>query len=270
MNKTKIEWCDSTWNPVTGCCHNCEYCYARRIACRFGKTDSSIIDGVDVKPVYNNGAMLLELNKYVGNPYPWLFTPTFHKYKLDEMKNKKGQNVFVCSMADLFGEWVPDEWIEAVFDACRKAPQHNYMFLTKNPKRYGDLIVKDLLPKKDNMWFGTSITTGDDIFIAVRSAGFHTFVSIEPLLERFPTKAQAKEKGLSWGLSRVEWAIIGAETGNRADKVVPKREWIESLVIDLKSYNIPVFMKDSLLPIMGEENMLREFPEGLRKDKDND
>ena len=35
MNKTKIDWCDSTWNPVTGCLHGCEYCYARGIANRF-------------------------------------------------------------------------------------------------------------------------------------------------------------------------------------------------------------------------------------------
>lgn len=30
--KTKIDWCDSTWNPVTGCLHGCAYCYARKIA----------------------------------------------------------------------------------------------------------------------------------------------------------------------------------------------------------------------------------------------
>ena len=41
MQKSNIEWCDSTWNPVTGCKHGCEYCYARRIAARFGGYDSS-------------------------------------------------------------------------------------------------------------------------------------------------------------------------------------------------------------------------------------
>ena len=35
MNKTKIEWCDYTWSPVTGCKHGCSYCYARKIAERF-------------------------------------------------------------------------------------------------------------------------------------------------------------------------------------------------------------------------------------------
>lgn len=269
MDKTKIEWCDSTWNPVTGCYHDCEYCYARRVACRFGKFTR--IDGNIVKAIKaETNHICVELNRKVGNPYPEKFTPTFHRYRLDEYEKKKGRTIFVCSMADLFGSWVPDEWIERVFEACKAAPQHNYMFLTKNPKRYEQLIVNDSLPDSRNMWFGTSVTNRDDEFIGVRGSGINTFLSIEPMLERFPTKAQAEQKGLSWGLSRVDWVIIGAETGNRADKVVPKREWIENLVVDLNSANIPVFMKNSLIPIMGEENMLREFPEGLRKDEKND
>lgn len=269
MNKTKIEWCDSTWNPVTGCRHTCEYCYARRIACRFGKTDSSIIDGVDVKPVYNNGAMLLELNKYVGNPYPWLFTPTFHKYKLDEMKNKKGQNVFVCSMADLFGEWVPDKWIEAVFDACRKAPQHRYLFLTKNYIRASEFRYEK------NWWIGRTITHDEPVNNKNKNLYLcygvpkavepewkdhpNTFISIEPIHGFIPDLPfYAHEYGY-------KWVIVGAETGNRKDKVIPKREWIEKIVEDCAFRKIPVFMKDSLVPIVGEENMLREFPDGLRK-----
>lgn len=35
MKKTKIDWVESTWNPVTGCNHDCAYCYARNIARRF-------------------------------------------------------------------------------------------------------------------------------------------------------------------------------------------------------------------------------------------
>ena len=35
VHKTKIEWCSHTWNPVTGCRHGCEYCYAQRIVSRF-------------------------------------------------------------------------------------------------------------------------------------------------------------------------------------------------------------------------------------------
>lgn len=35
MNKSAIDWCDFTWNPVTGCPKGCHYCYARRQARRF-------------------------------------------------------------------------------------------------------------------------------------------------------------------------------------------------------------------------------------------
>ena len=95
MQKTKIEWCDMTWNPVTGCKLGCPYCYAAKLARRFGKS----------------------------------FEPEFHSERLAQPAQiKKPQNIFVCSMADLFGEWVPDEWIKAVFDACAAAPQHRYLF----------------------------------------------------------------------------------------------------------------------------------------------
>ena len=125
MNKTNIEWCDSTWNPVTGCRHECEYCYARRIAGRFGKR----LPDRSGYPESHGGVHCLD-NKINGNPYPYLFDPTFLPFRLEEPAQKtKPQTIFVCSMADLFGAWVPDEWIKAVFDACEKAPQHRYLFL---------------------------------------------------------------------------------------------------------------------------------------------
>ena len=62
-----------------------------------------------------------------------------------------------------------------------------------------------------------------------------------------------------------KWVIIGAETGRRKNKVIPKKEWIDKIVKQCHENNIPVFMKNSLIPIVGEENMLREFPESLKK-----
>ena len=38
--KSKIEWTQSTWNPVRGCTRvseGCRFCYAERIAARFSK-----------------------------------------------------------------------------------------------------------------------------------------------------------------------------------------------------------------------------------------
>ena len=129
MNKTKIEWCDSTWNPVTGCLHGCEYYYARRIAERFGGCDNPI----DSRELLQPMTITRRNGKAVDAPFPFGFEPTLHRYRLDEPYQRRGLNIFVCSMADLFGEWVPDEWIEEVMNACLLSPQHRYLFLTKNP-----------------------------------------------------------------------------------------------------------------------------------------
>jgi protein gp37 len=129
MNRTRIEWCDRTWNPVTGCLHGCPYCYARNLVWRFGKTYGAPkkINSLDM-PIYDE--------EHYQVQYPFGFAPTFLRYRLEEPQLiKQPQNIFVCSMADLFGEWVPDEWIDKVFDVCNGAPQHRFLFLTKNPKR---------------------------------------------------------------------------------------------------------------------------------------
>lgn len=83
MNKTGIEWCDMTWNPVTGCRHECEYCYARRIAARFG---TQLPDGSGY-PEAHDGTHRLE-QKVKGNPYPYLFEPTFLPFRLKEPEQK--------------------------------------------------------------------------------------------------------------------------------------------------------------------------------------
>ncbi len=254
MNKTKIDWCDSTWNPVTGCYHGCEYCYAERIAERF----SGNIAGTEtVKRItIDDGRVIWDLNNPIHktngkvSPYPCGFVPTFHRYKLDEpQKWKKGRNIFVCSMADLFGKWVPDSWIEEVFKACEKAPQHNYLFLTKNPKRYEELGEKGMLPDSPNMWFGFSQTETMNTPIYIPAGNM--FVSIEPILKETDPYL-------------TDWVIVGAETGRRKDKVIPKREWIEKILSVCRRHGIPLFVKSSLSDIWGEP-LIQEFPEGLRK-----
>ena len=251
MKKTKIEWCDSSWNPVTGCYHDCEYCYARRIACRFG--DFSTIDGNAIKVINpHTNTPCYEVKCKAKNPYPGKFTPTFHRYRLDEPTSlKKPRNIFVCSMADLFGDWVPDSWIEEVFAACERAPQHRYLFLTKNPNRYGDLARAGKLPQRDNMWYGSTL----DSMSAKRYPGRfrdNTFTSLEPLTEFMDVSLGS--------FGRDKWVIVGAETGNRKGKVTPKKEWVDKICETADITHMAVFMKDSLVPIVGEENMRREFP----------
>ena len=265
MKKTKIDWCDSTWNPVTGCRHGCGYCYARRITERFGG-----YDGYGCEEDANNverGNYVLKTPAYIKRgkgkritnaPFPFKFEPTLHRYRLNEpLQQKKPQTIFVCSMADLFGDWVPDAWIDEVFAACERAPQHNYIFLTKNPARYIELAKKDLLP--DRHWYGYSATRQSELWEfehADECPVKNLFVSIEPILEsvtpRFSTHVPA------------DWVIIGAETGNRKGKVVPHLEWIEEIVTECEYSGIPVFMKESLAPIWGEP-LIQEFPDGLMR-----
>ena len=265
MRKTKIEWCDYTWNPVTGCLHGCEYCYAKKIAKRFcydGETRDapSELQRIWIKDSKDSGVGNYVLRYPVDTvegrkvPYPFGFAPTFHRYRLGEPKKlKKPQNIFVCSMADLFGDWVPDEWIKEVFRACEEAPQHRYLFLTKNPDRYIKLAEKDLLPRKH--WYGYTVTKDSDLWEfhhADDCPCINLFISAEPLSEninwRFSTHCPA------------DWVIVGAETGKRKEKIKPKKEWIENLAETCDYAGIPLFMKDSLAPIMGEENIRREFP----------
>ena len=255
--KTKVDWCDSTWNPVTGCLHGCAYCYARKIAERFGSKQKP--ESIE-RSVLNAPMRCTDLYSYMRmagisrgkvQPYPFDFSPTLHRYKLDEpQKWKKPRTIFVCSMADLFGEWVPDEWIEQVFKACEAAPQHRYLFLTKNPKRYVGLYAKNILPTGKGYWYGTTVTSPEQPFFYsnVPDDNPHTFVSIEPIMGSF-----GKIK------NRPDWVIVGAETGNRKGKVAPRKEWIDGIADECKRCRTPIFMKESLRGLMGAD-FRQEFP----------
>ena len=252
MEKTKIEWADSSWNPVTGCYHTCPYCYARGTSNRFkgcdaspdGTTPDKIVALTERLPVTDSHG------KTRNAAYPYGFTPTLHEYRLNDPATKGfGKTIFVCSMADLFGNWVPDEWILKVFEACKAAPGHRYLFLTKNPERYLKLAMKGLLPKGDEYWYGTTVT--DPSVEAFWADGYNAFISMEPILQPFG-KAETDYAGKVTA-DYIDWIILGAETGNRKDKVVPEKSWVEDVVKEFQDRGKPVFMKDSMIPIWGEE-----------------
>ena len=156
-------------------------------------------------------------------------------------------------MADLFGDWVPDEWIAEVFKACEKAPQHRYLFLTKNPARYDALIDSGILPeRRENMWYGTTCT---DMKQPLHwNCNAHTFMSCEPMLAPWNP---AGGRGIAKMMP--EWVIFGAETGNRRNKVIPLKEWVSNAMRQCRNNGCAVFMKDSLRELMGEE-FVQEFP----------
>lgn len=259
--KTKIDWCDSSWNPVTGCQHDCEYCYARSLANRYGGFDHD----EDKNPVGNQfviGVQELDKPKHIMRknglhkaPYPWFFLPTLHRYRLNQPSEwSEPRTIFVCSMADLFGKWVPDEWIEAVINACLAAPQHRYLFLTKNPARYMHLIANGIIPENQpNFWFGSTATIPEMEFFWCDEV--NTFLSIEPILAPFE---DLTDEGVN-PASKTDWIIVGAETGNRKNKVVPQKSWIDEIVSTAKRCKTPVFMKESLREIMGDD-FIQQFP----------
>ena len=266
-DKTKIDWADATWNPVTGCLHGCEYCYARGIANRFGlpyapKLGDPGMEGAKKYDSAEGMDTMLELEKPFEvngrkQPYPMAFAPTFHRYRLDiPARWTKPRTIFVCSMADLFGEWVPDEWIIEVLEACRKAPQHRYLFLTKNPLRYDQLEDAGIITEKDmNFWLGSTTTDINQDFMHWDNK-LHTFQSCEPMLAPWPP---AGEPNRRFEGAWPEWVIFGAETGNRKGKVIPEKAWIDNAVQMCRNIGAKVFMKESLRNIMGA-GFQQEFP----------
>lgn len=274
MNRSKIEWCDHTWNPITGCRHECSYCYARTMTARFAgdvrlnkmaKADYRLQEAAD-----GNGYIYV-LDKPMLNEtekplvYPFGFEPTYHRYRMDTLdKMKMGKNVFVGAMADVFGKWVPVECIKEILDECVKRPQHNYLFLTKNPYRYAELFKKEILMERENMWYGMTVANSAHARVAEEimqdlPGNAHTFLSIEPILEDVLDSLEVTISNFT------DWVIIGAETGRRKGKVSPRKEWIDKIIAFCDEFNVPVFMKDSLIPIMGEDNMRRDYPEGLQR-----
>ena len=274
MGRSNIEWCDYTWNPITGCLHGCPYCYARSIARRFsGNIKANFAKARNERilncefvlndPLAETGWFELKEPVLADNGrqviYPFGFAPTFHEYRLDDIdKPIGGKNIFVGAMADVFGDWVQEEWILRILDKAEQTPRHNYLFLTKNPGRMLDLANEGVLPRGANFWYGTTITKKHGKVF--QHSRYHTFISIEPLHEFLELR--------SGGLGRCEWVIIGAETGKSKDKVVPDKGWVDNILYAADHGDhgkIPVFMKDSLIPIVGEENMRREFPEQLQR-----
>lgn len=228
MKKTKIEWCDSTVNPVIGCTHSCEYCYAKKLNDRF---------------------------KWVNN---WNEPKFFHE-RLKQLNSNKPYNIFMNSISDI-ADW-EKEWVEATFKAIQNNPQNNYLFLTKRPLYAYRYINDDWLEQK-NIWFGATYTGQNGRALEqLLSYGqnCNLFLSIEPLLD-YPIMIDEQTQNIE----RIKWIIIGAETWNREDKVKPKKRWIDKIVKFANRNEIPVFMKDSLIDVVGEGNMLREFPLQLK------
>jgi protein gp37 len=222
-----IEWAQWSWNPVTGCLHSCSYCYARDIA-----------NTKRMEKVYPNG-----------------FEPSFRSNALNAPKNTKVpsealtdarfKNVFTCSMADLFGRWVPIEWINAVMNSVKSHEEWNFLFLTKFPQRLSEIEIPD------NAWMGTTVdlqarvANAEKAFDKVKCGV--RWLSVEPMIE--PLKFER--------LDLFDWVVIGgASASSKAPAWMPPYRWIEDLVRQCDEAKVPVYFKSNL----GIANRVLELP----------
>ena len=208
--KTKIEWTESTWNPVTGCTPvsaGCQHCYAARFAKRL---------------------------QAMGNPrYKNAFNITIHEDLINApLRWKKPQMVFVNSMSDLFHDEVPIDTIKAIFQTMNNAPIHTFQVLTKRAERLAQLAPE--LNWTPNIWMGVTVENQDNLYRVdlLRSTNAHIkFVSAEPLLSALETI----------DLTGIDWLIVGGESGPGCRPI--KEDWILDLKQKAEQNNTAFFFK---------------------------
>lgn len=210
MAKSKIEWTENTWNPITGCTkisEGCDNCYAYRMARRLQKMGNE---------KYANG-----------------FNLTLHPDCLDEpYKLKKPSRIFVNSMSDLFHEDVPLEFIQEVFYVMNDNPRHVFQVLTKRAARLAS-IASELI-WSDNIWAGVTVENKKNIgridYLRKVPAKIR-FISFEPLLNEIR----------DIDLSDIHWVIVGGESGWHARKMDEK--WVYSIKEQCESQDCLFYFK---------------------------
>lgn len=195
MATTKIEWTESTWNPITGCTKlsaGCKFCYAEVMARRLKAMG---------QPKYTNGFKLTLHPETLTEPYTW----------------KKPRMIFVNSMSDLFHVDVPVDYIQKIFKAIKDNPQHVFQILTKRADilRYYD--SEGWLDWPHNLWMGVTVedSTVTSRIDNLRKTGARVkFLSCEPLLTALPDMK----------LEGIDWVIVGGESGRTPRPI--NEEWI--------------------------------------------
>lgn len=210
MAYSKIEWTESTWNPLTGCTKispGCKHCYAERMARRLKAMGQE---------KYKNGFRLTIHESVLEDPLHW----------------KKPQMIFVNSMSDLFHEDVPVEFIQRAFEVMRQAHWHTFQVLTKRSERLLELDHQIEWP--ENVWMGVSVETQDYVYRIDHLRQTHArikFLSIEPLLGPIPDLK----------LENIHWAIVGGESGPGARPL--DRAWVTEIRDQCQRAKNPFFFK---------------------------
>jgi protein gp37 len=227
--KSKISWTSATWNPIVGCrkaSPGCDHCYAIRGTYRMAHHPGvqHLYQGLVTSPLKEERAerdaatpdwtgTVRFLKERLVKPYEWRHNP---------------RTIFVCSMSDLFHQYVEDDIIVRIFDVMCVNPMHTYQVLTKRPHRLfkdnhltnqASLYVKlmHLFERHghqswpEHIWFGTSVEDNAHrwrIPFVKRTGAPITFISAEPLLESL-TLVDPEEGNLVG----ITWLITGAESG---------------------------------------------------------
>jgi len=210
MATSKIEWTESTWNPLTGCTKvspGCKHCYAERMALRLQAMGQLN---------YRNGFILTIHPHVLELPLSW----------------KQPQMIFVNSMSDLFHEEVPEEFIQKVFDVMHQANWHTFQILTKRSTRLLEMDRKLVWP--ENVWMGVSVENEDYIYRIDHLRRIHAqikFLSLEPLLGPLS----------HLNLEDIHWVIVGGESGPKARQI--NRAWVIEIRDQCLRAGVPFFFK---------------------------
>ena len=208
--KSKIEWTEATWNPVTGCSklsEGCANCYAERLAKRLRAMGN---------PRYKNGFEITLHHDLVDLPLRW----------------KEPKFIFVNSMSDLFHEKIPVSFIKKVFKTIQSAPEHIFQILTKRSSRLAELAGDLYGP--ENLWMGVTIESERVIkrVSDLKSTAAHVkFLSLEPLLSAVD---HLSTEG-------IDWIVVGGESGPGCRAMKP--EWVRSIRDKCLRNDIPFFFK---------------------------
>lgn len=210
MKTTKIEWTDSTWNPITGCTKispGCAHCYAE---------------------VMTRRLKAMGQEKYANG-----FDVTLHEECLEEpLRWKRPHTIFVCSMSDLFHNEVPFEFIDKVMSTIIRTPQHRYQLLTKRAERMAEYFLTRDIP--ENVWLGVTVEAQSSKSRIDRLRVLNAskrFLSCEPLIEDLG----------ELNLRNIDWVIVGGESGPKARPM--KKEWIDSIREQTESQGSIFFFK---------------------------
>lgn len=207
-----IEWADLTINAVVGCPRGCPYCYAKKINDRFHFVED-----------FSKPQVFLERLE-----------------KINKIKNKK---IFMNSMSDI--QYWSTFTIVKVFETIKDNPKNEYYFLTKSLYFFSRIYILPISTREiifnKNIFIGLTITTQQELDDYLKSTNKYKLINIEPILEPINLF-----KNYNPNEKLIKKIILGAETGNRKEKVIPKKEWIENIIKFCKEYNIELFLKENI------------------------